>query len=162
MAKKKIIKGTDQTKCNILVIQPTDTSNESRFKINHNFEMLAPQGRAEVPPGLFQRTLFHFGHPVVKVELTEEHMENAMAMATSTFSLHTFDEITPRLAAIKSSWINNYAIALMGETLVNIRGKFSELPKTGGVSLNTEALWQFTLEEKHRLFKLLMEAAGRN
>ena len=111
---------------------------------------------------LFKRTLHMLGHPVVKVELTEEHMKNALSLSESTFALYTFGETNERLSTIKRTWTDNYAMALMAETLVFIRSKYSDIPKVGrSVSINAEALLEFVMNEKHRLFKLLLEASGR-
>lgn len=164
MNKKKTNKGTDQTEGHLMIIQPSDTANSSRHKINYNFGFLHQKCSEPVASSasIFQRTLLLLGHPTVKVELTEEHMQNAMTMAASAFSLHTFGESNMRTSRIKDNWIEQYAVALMKETLSRIRGKFSEVPVPGGghIATDAERLLNEATSEKYELKDLLMEACG--
>jgi len=107
---------------------------------------------------LYQSTLLSLGHPTVKVELTIEQMKNALLLAAVQFELvscvskdgHSITE------SWRESWIEQYAAALMKETLAHIRGKFSSIPVNNeSITTDPSHLFHSAFNEKERLLNLL-------
>ncbi len=107
---------------------------------------------------LYQSALLSLGHPTVKVELTIEQMKNALLLAAVQFELvscvskdgKVIDELW------REAWIEQYAMALMKETLAYIRGKFSSISTTGeSIKTDPNHLFHSAFNEKERLLNLL-------
>lgn len=107
---------------------------------------------------LYQSALLSLGHPTIKVELTLEQMKNALQLAAVQFELVSCVSKDDKVIeeSWRESWIEQYAMAIIKETLAHIRGKFSSVASIGeSIKTDPNHLFHSAFNEKERLLNLL-------
>jgi len=99
------------------------------------------------------------GAPILIIELTDEHYQEAVDTAEESFAMFSQASLkTPtQLEKIRDTWIFQYSLAICKEMLGRIRGKF-EKAKTpdGDLALDFKALLKESENEKNFLFRVCM------
>lgn len=107
----------------------------------------------------FENVISFFGHPLIKVELTEEQYHNAKVDAITSFKMQkalcTYD--TAILNEIQDGWVDKYTRANCKEILGRIRGKFSGVvgPSGEDKTMDYKSLLLESRDEKNKLISLI-------
>lgn len=97
-----------------------------------------------------ERAKRKLGHPLIKIELTDEQMTSLLKDAQDTFYLYAelCDMPVEKQDRIEDTWIKKYFYALCKETLGRIRGKFDGKLSIPGTDLTLD--YESLLAESER------------